>query len=72
MTASEHDSDRLPARVIQIIGVVGVIGWSGFWAVTGRESALMMGTFAAMALLSGGYKKTARALSDLVSRGEEE
>lgn len=44
--------NRLPPRVLQIVGLALLVGAAVFWAYTGRESLLLMS--AAMTLIAGG------------------
>lgn len=55
-------SDRyLSPIVLQLVGVALLLGSAGFWAVTGRESVLLMG--AAMSLIGlGAYRGVQQAL----------
>lgn len=55
-----HDR-YLPPRVLQIVGLILLIGFGVFWAVTGRESVLMVTTAGTLILL-GGYKEAGQAL----------
>lgn len=51
----------LPPRVIQILGILLLVGSAAFWALTGRESILLMTS--AMTLIGvGGYQGAVNAL----------
>lgn len=62
--------DRWAPRITQTIGWGGVIFATAFWARTGRESALLVATFAGMAAGGAGlgiyhrWKAVAKALSE--------
>lgn len=58
-----NDDRYLSPRLLQIIGVLLLMGSAVFWGVTGRESVLLMG--AAMSLIGlGAYRGVQRALTD--------
>lgn len=57
-----HNGEKyLPPRVLQVIGLIIFIGAVIFWAITGRESALLMSAAMSLILL-GAYRN---ALSTL-------
>lgn len=47
-----NKSQYLPPRLLQGIGVLLLVGAAGFWAVTGQQSALLVG--AALSLIGLG------------------
>lgn len=57
----------LPPRLLQAVGLGLLIGFTVFWAVTGRESVLLVGAAGSLILL-GRYEDVRRALT----RYEEE
>jgi hypothetical protein len=61
----------LPPRILQATGLVILLFAVGFWAVTGQQSALLVG--AALSLIGlGAYGTAQRNLKDAVRRGEGE
>lgn len=56
----------LAPRVLQLLGVLLLIGAVVFWALTGRESAYVMGAAMTLILLSGyqGALATLRRVND--------
>lgn len=62
--------DRLISpRVLQVVGLVMLVGAFGFWAYSGRESALLVG--AALSLIGlGSYEKAAAQLRDKLNGGK--
>lgn len=68
---AEQPSDRyLAPRVIQGIGILLVVAFAVFWAVTGRESTLFVGVGLSLILL-GGYDKAHRELTAALRRNDE-
>lgn len=66
-----RDLDRyLQPRVLQLVGLAGVLASFGFWAWTGRESVLMVTTFGGLAIL-GRYEHVKRAVRELMSKEDE-
>jgi membrane protein implicated in regulation of membrane protease activity len=64
----------LPAVVLQVVGLILLISAAVFWAVTGRESALLMSASMSLILL-GAYRSalnTLRRSTDGVARDDEE
>lgn len=56
-----HNERYLSPLLLQIIGVMLLLGSAVFWGVTGRESVLLMG--AAMSLIGlGAYRGVQQAL----------
>lgn len=51
----------LPARVLQVVGLVLLVAAAIFWAITGRESALFMSASMSLILL-GAYKSALTTL----------
>jgi len=65
-TKEQSNADRyLPARFLQIVGLVLLIGFAIFWGVTGRESALLMSAAMSLILL-GAYRGAIEALKNRV------
>jgi hypothetical protein len=53
----------LPPRVLQVVGLLVLVGSVVFWAATGRESVLMVSS--AMSLIGlGAYSQVVRSLRD--------
>jgi len=66
--AETNSSDRyLPAKSLQIVGLILLIGFAIFWGVTGRESALLMSAAMSLILL-GAYRGAVEAIK---SRGQK-
>lgn len=62
MPTSQSNSEKyLPARVLQVVGLVLLVGFAVFWGVTGRESVLLMSAAMTLVLL-GAYKGAVDAL----------
>ena len=59
-----RDERYLPPRVLQIVGLVLLLAFAIFWAVTGRESVLLVGAAGSLILL-GGYERARAALTEL-------
>jgi hypothetical protein len=53
----------LAPRVLQITGLILLIAFAVFWALTGRESALLVGAAGTLILL-GGYDRAVQGLRD--------
>jgi hypothetical protein len=51
----------LPPRLLQAIGLILLIAFAAFWAVTGRESVLLVGAAGSLILL-GGYEQARQTL----------
>ena len=62
-----RDERYLPPRVLQIVGLVLLLGFAVFWAATGRESVLLVGAAGSLILL-GGYERARQALTELGER----
>lgn len=63
----------LPARLLQGIGLLLLIGAAVFWAFTGRESALLMSAAMSLILL-GAYRSALNTLkrnTDGVTKDDE-
>lgn len=60
-------NEFLPPRVLQIVGLLLLVGFVIFWALTGRESVLLVGAAGSLILL-GGYERARKALTDSVRR----
>lgn len=55
------DNSYLPPRILQLLGIVLLIGSAVFWGATGRESVLLMSS--AMSLIGlGAYAGAQNAL----------
>lgn len=52
----------LPPRLLQMIGIGLLVGFAVFWAVTGRESVLLVGAAGSMILL-GRYEGVMQVLT---------
>jgi hypothetical protein len=62
MTGNGGEYDKyLPARVLQVVGLVLLIAAAVFWAVTGRQSTLFMSASMSLILL-GAYKNALTSL----------
>lgn len=74
MTDGLHSGERyLPAKILQIVGLMLLIGAAVFWALTGRESALLMSAAMSLILL-GAYRSalnTLRRNTDGITRDDE-
>lgn len=67
-----RDSDRyLPPRVLQIIGILLLVAFAGFWFLTGRSSSLLVAAALTLILL-GGYRGAGQALEKLTARDREQ
>jgi hypothetical protein len=60
-------NDLLPPRLLQIVGLLLLIGFVVFWMLTGRESVLLVGAAGSLILL-GGYERARKAVTDSVRR----
>ena len=58
------DDRYLPPRVLQIVGLVLLLAFAIFWALTGRESVLLVGAAGSLILL-GRYEGVRQALTKL-------
>jgi hypothetical protein len=58
------DDRYLPPRLLQLVGLALLLGFAVFWALTGRESVLLVGAAGSLILL-GGYERARQALSNL-------
>jgi hypothetical protein len=56
----------LQPRLLQAVGLILLVLFTGFWAVTGRESVLLVGAAGSLILL-GGYGKSIQAIKDLAT-----
>lgn len=66
------ETDRyLPPWALQLIGVILLIAFGVFWALTGRESLLLITTAVSLILLNG-YKTAGRALLEKLSDRERD
>jgi hypothetical protein len=54
----------LPPRVLQIVGLLLLAAFGVLWAITGRESVLLVGAAGSLILL-GGYERAKTALVEL-------
>lgn len=60
-------NDRfLSPRTLQTVGLLLLIGFAVFWAITGKESVLLVGAAGSLTLL-GGYERARQEL-ERVSR----
>lgn len=56
----------LSPRLLQVVGIILLVGSAVFWAVSGRESVLLMS--ASMSLIGlGAYRGVTQALRDEIS-----
>lgn len=46
-----RDQRYLPPRLLQVIGLALLLGFAVFWALTGRESVLLVGAAGSLILL---------------------
>lgn len=61
---NQSGSDKyLPARFLQGVGLILLVGFAIFWGVTGRESALLMSAAMSLILL-GAYRGAIEALKN--------
>lgn len=60
-----RDQRYLPPRLLQVIGLALLLGFAVFWALTGRESVLLVGAAGSLILL-GGYERARDALTEQV------
>jgi disulfide bond formation protein DsbB len=58
------DRQYLPPRVLQLFGVLLLVAFAAFWAITGRESVVLVGAAMSLILL-GAYGSAQHALKDL-------
>lgn len=56
------DDHYLPPRLLQAIGILLLVAFAAFWALTGRESVLLVGAAGSMILL-GRYEGALTVLS---------
>lgn len=57
-----HSGEKyLPAKILQIVGLMLLVGAAVFWALTGRESALLMSAAMSLILL-GAYRSALNTL----------
>jgi hypothetical protein len=56
----------LPPRLLQLVGLLLLMAFGVFWAVTGRESVLLVGAAMSLILL-GAYGSAQQALKDLTA-----
>lgn len=69
---NNHGNERyLPARMLQIVGLVLLVSAAIFWAVTGRESALLMSASMSLILL-GAYRSALNLLRQPPATSKEE
>ena len=61
------DDYYLPPRLLQGIGILLLVAFAVFWAVTGRESVLLVGAAGSMILL-GRYEGARDALTRVGKR----
>jgi hypothetical protein len=54
----------LPPRLLQLVGLALLVGFAVFWALTGRESVLLVGAAGSLILL-GGYERVRQALTEI-------
>ena len=67
-----NGADRyLPARFLQLVGLLMLVGFAIFWGVTGRESALLMSAAMSLILL-GAYRGAVEALKEKSTKKSEE
>ena len=65
-------NDRfLPPRLLQVVGLLLLIGFVVFWMVTGRESVLLVGAAGSLILL-GGYERARQSLAESIKRRGDE
>jgi hypothetical protein len=57
----------LPPRLLQAFGLLLLLAFAVFWALTGRESILLVGSAGSLILL-GGYERAREALRAEVQR----
>lgn len=57
------DKRYLPPRILQAIGLILLAGFAAFWALTGRESVLLVGAAMSLILL-GAYGSAQNALRE--------
>jgi hypothetical protein len=67
MSGQQHQ-DLLPPRVLQVAGLILLFASAGFWAISGSESALLVG--AALSLI--GLGSYSQAVSTLRRGGDDE
>jgi hypothetical protein len=60
-----RDQTFLPPRVLQAVGLILLLAFAAFWAVTDRESVLLVGAAGSLILL-GGYERTRMAMQDML------
>lgn len=60
-----QDQSYLPPRFLQIVGVLLLLLFAGFWMATGRQSTLLVGAAGSLILLGGAYDKARQALDVL-------
>lgn len=58
------DDRYLPPRLLQGFGLFLLLAFAVFWAITGRESVLLVGAAGSLILL-GGYERARRTLAEL-------
>jgi hypothetical protein len=61
----------LPPRLLQVVGLILLIAFTGFWAVTGRESVLLVGAAGSLILL-GNYGRAIRSIVELAQPSVQE
>jgi hypothetical protein len=61
----------LQPRLLQVVGLVLLLAFTVFWAITGRESVLLVGAAGSLILL-GNYGKSIQAIKDLSPPPEDD
>lgn len=61
----------LPPWVLQVIGLLLLFVFAGYWILTNRESTLLVTTAVALIGL-GGYQQAGQALNKLIERDRRE
>jgi hypothetical protein len=56
-----RDPTPLPPRVLQVIGLLLLVGFAVFWAITGKESSLLVGASFSL-VLAAQYERAKRIL----------
>lgn len=70
-TGRQSSAHYLPPFVLQVVGIAIIVGASAFWALTGHESVLIMGTGVTLTGI-GAYSGLHVSLrKDLLERDDE-